>query len=159
MRVGLGGRNALFLLAAPAPASPAKRIRPSAIAQAAENPRCGRSPGATRAFGARARPEWPGESMMQPMKPMEPMKPMAEVESWWPGDLGRPASTGGQDGMRYAFFPEARRLAIEKEGVVTLYDSGAHRITGVSQGGGAGEAPVFSGEDGPVRIEDLHRLG
>ena len=91
---------------------------------------------------------------MQPMKPMEPMKPMSAGERWWPEGLGTPSSSGGQDGLRYAFFPDAQRLAIEQVGKVTVYDSGEHRITGVSQDGGA---PVFSGEDGPVRVEDLRR--
>ena len=32
--------------------------------------------------------------------------------SWWPEALGTPASTGAQNDMRYAFFPQSRRLAI-----------------------------------------------
>ena len=92
---------------------------------------------------------------MQPMKPMEPMKPITTEPAWWPEGLGTPASSGGQDGMRYAFFPETRRLAIEREGRVAVYDSGDRRITGVSQDGGE---PVFSGEGGPVRVEELRQL-
>ncbi|MFC0389092.1 hypothetical protein ACFFIC_26605 [Roseomonas vinacea] len=88
---------------------------------------------------------------------MKPMEPMAETPPWWPGDLGQPSSTGGQDGLRYAFFPDARRLAIEKDGAVTVYDSGEHRITGVAQDGG-GEGPVFHAGDQPVRLSDLRRL-
>ena len=36
--------------------------------------------------------------------------------SWWPNDLGQPSSTGAQNNLRYAYFPGARRLAIEVGG-------------------------------------------
>ena len=49
---------------------------------------------------------------------------------WWPEGLGRPSATGGQNGMRYACFPDTHRVAIEQAGQVTLYDSGEHRISG-----------------------------
>ena len=61
---------------------------------------------------------------MKPMKPMEPMKPMSGGEKWWPDELGQPSSSGSQNNMRYAFFPKARRLLIEKQGNLTTYDSG-----------------------------------
>ena len=32
---------------------------------------------------------------------------------WWPEGLGAPASIGGQNGMRYAYFPQARRVAVD----------------------------------------------
>lgn len=67
---------------------------------------------------------------MEPMKPMHPMKPMEAGPAWWPDGLGQPASSGGQNGTRYAFFPDHRRLAVERDGKVTLYDSGDHRIGG-----------------------------
>src|SRR3954469_176378 len=40
-----------------------------------------------------------------------------------PAELGSPSSAGTQNDMRYAVFPAARRLAIEKSGRVTLYDT------------------------------------
>jgi hypothetical protein len=95
---------------------------------------------------------------MEPMKGMEPMKPMEPVSDsgWWPDGLGAPSSSGSQNGMRYAFFASAHRLAIETEGKVTLYDSGDHRINGVSQQDGGSRSLAFSSDDGPVRVEDLH---
>ena len=36
-----------------------------------------------------------------------------ESGNWWPADLGWASSTGAQNGVRYAYFAEARRLAIE----------------------------------------------
>ena len=47
---------------------------------------------------------------MKPMEPMKPMKPMAPMEKWWPADLGDPSTSGAQNDMRYAFFPDERRL-------------------------------------------------
>ena len=53
---------------------------------------------------------------MEGMKPMEPMKPMEWAAPWWPGDFGSPSSSGAQNGMKYAFFPEKRRLLVERDG-------------------------------------------
>ena len=75
-----------------------------------------------------------------------------QEKDWWPGDLGRPSSTGAQDGMRYACFPEARRVAVEQGGRVTVYDSGEHRIGGVSQSQGE---LVFTSQLGEIRAQDL----
>ena len=33
---------------------------------------------------------------------------------WWPPDLGRPSSSGGQNDSAYAYFPATRRLAIRQ---------------------------------------------
>jgi hypothetical protein len=96
---------------------------------------------------------------MEPMAPMKAMEPMPEAAAWWPADLGRPGSSGAQNGRRYAFFPENRRLAVEQDGAVTLYDSGDHRISGVSQDVSGDGSLTFSTEGGTVRIEDLRRIG
>jgi hypothetical protein len=74
---------------------------------------------------------------------------------WWPGGLGRPSSTGSQDGMRYAYFPETRRLAIEEGSGVAVYDTGEHHISGVSQSNGALR---FTGPSGAVAVERLRRI-
>ena len=78
---------------------------------------------------------------------------------WWPAALGRPSASGSQNGLRYACFPDARRVAVEQSGVVTLYDSGAHRITGVSQAQGGGRTLTFASQLGIVRAEDLPMAG
>ena len=99
---------------------------------------------------------------MKPMKPMEPMKlmePMKGAEPWWPKDLGEPATSGAQSGMRYAVFPDKKRLLIERDGQVTTYDSGDHRIGGVSQGDGASKTLTFSSQDGDVDLGTLKKLG
>ena len=98
---------------------------------------------------------------MEPMKPMaamEPMKPMKPLKfdpPWWPDELGSPASSGGQNDMRYACFPDAHRVAIEQAGVVTVYDSGEHRISGVSQSQGGTQDLAFTSQLGTVRAKDL----
>ncbi|BDA85978.1 hypothetical protein Sa4125_35200 [Aureimonas sp. SA4125] len=75
--------------------------------------------------------------------------------SWWPADLGEPASSGAQDGMRYAVFPEARRVVVERDGKVTVHDSGDHRIGGASQHQGSSSSLRFSSQHGAVGLETL----
>ena len=36
---------------------------------------------------------------------MKPMKPMDFGPAWWPEDLGKPSTSGGQNDVKYAFFP------------------------------------------------------
>ncbi len=74
---------------------------------------------------------------------------------WWPGNLGQPSAAGAQNGLRYACFPQAQRVAVEQAGQVTVYDSGQHRISGVSQSQGDGQELVFSSQLGDVRARDL----
>lgn len=75
--------------------------------------------------------------------------------SWWPADLGSPSSTGAQNSIRYAVFPASRRLAIDIDGQVTVYDTLDHQIGGVSQQQGYGASLTFSSQYGLVRVEDL----
>lgn len=79
---------------------------------------------------------------------------------WWPGDLGQPSASGSQNGVRYAAFADARRLAIEEGGKVSLYDTGDHSISGVSQsqsGGGPGSLR-FTSQRGDIDLASLTRL-
>jgi hypothetical protein len=51
---------------------------------------------------------------MKPMSGMKPMAPMKAPERWWPEKLGEhPDSAGGQNEMRYAFFGDHKRLAVD----------------------------------------------
>ncbi len=94
---------------------------------------------------------------MKPMRPMAPMKPLDFGEPWWPTTLGEPSSSGAQDGLRYAFFPEKRRLLVEQDGALTTYDSGDHRISGVAQQSSE-QSPTFTSQDGPVVLDGLKRV-
>jgi hypothetical protein len=77
------------------------------------------------------------------------------TSSWWPGDLGQPSSSGAQNDMRYAFFPAARRIAIQQGGTVHVYDSGDHQFSGFSQQQGGGQSLTFNSQYGTVRVSDL----
>jgi hypothetical protein len=77
---------------------------------------------------------------------------------WWPGDLGRPTTSGAQNGLRYAYFPETERLAIEADGAVALYATEGHAITGVSQQQGGSSGLRFSGPNGGIDLAALRRL-
>jgi hypothetical protein len=102
-----------------------------------------------------------GMAPMKPMEPMKPMKPMAPPDSsWWPQGLSNPGSSGGQNGLRYAFFPDQRRLAVEQNGKVTQYDTGDHQISGVSQqqGGGGNGTPRFSSQQGDLDLASLKQI-
>ena len=74
---------------------------------------------------------------------------------WWPAELGQAASVGAQNNMRYAYFPAARRLAIDLGGGVTVYDSGDHQIGGFSQQQGGDQSLLFTSQYGLVRVADL----
>ena len=74
---------------------------------------------------------------------------------WWGPDLRWPNSTGGQNGLRYAWFSQAHRLAIETNGQVTIYDTLDHQIGGVSQQQGGGYSVTFSSQYGYVDLSQL----
>jgi hypothetical protein len=79
----------------------------------------------------------------------------ASAGTWWPDGLGSPASSGAQNSMRYACFPERRRLAIERHGKVIVYDTGHYRLTGFSQQQSTTQDLMFSGPDGTVRTDSF----
>jgi hypothetical protein len=75
--------------------------------------------------------------------------------SWWPSDLGSPGSTGAQNDLKYAYFPDARRLAIQQGGQVKVYDTGDHWISGFSQQQSGDQSLTFTSQNGLVRVADL----
>ena len=77
----------------------------------------------------------------------------ANLGSWWPGELGRPSSSGSQEDSRYAVFPQARRLAVQSGGgPVRVYDTLGHVIGGVQQQQGG---LSFTSQYGTFTIESL----
>lgn len=74
---------------------------------------------------------------------------------WWPGDLRFPNSTGAQNGVRYAYFAQARRLAIELNGRVTVYDTLDHNIGGFSQQQSYGGTISFNSQYGLIDVASL----
>src|SRR6476469_278979 len=78
---------------------------------------------------------------------------------WWPSDLGRPSSSGGQNDASYAYFPGPRRLAVRRGGHVTLYDTGDHAISGVQQQQGSRGSLEFSSQFGTFTVDSLPIVG
>jgi len=76
-------------------------------------------------------------------------------DSPWPAELGRASSSGSQNNLHYAVFPQARRLAIDVNGQVTVYDIGDHHISGFSQQQGGDQSLTFTSQYGLVRVADL----
>jgi len=74
---------------------------------------------------------------------------------WWPGDLGSPSSSGSQNNLRYAIFPAVRRLVIDLNGYVTVYDTLDHQIGGVGQQQGSGASFTFTSQYGVVSVDSL----
>jgi hypothetical protein len=78
--------------------------------------------------------------------------------NWWPEGLGHAASTGSQNNLRYAFFPETRRLAIDLGGSVKIYDTRDHRIGGFSQQQSGGQSLSFTSQHGLVDRASLEEV-
>ena len=76
--------------------------------------------------------------------------------AWWPSEFGQPSSSGGQNDFRYAYFPNARRLAVQAAGQLRIYDTQDHQIGGVSQQqSGSGSSFTFSSQYGQFAAESL----
>ncbi|WP_320203565.1 SHOCT domain-containing protein [Agrobacterium rosae] len=75
--------------------------------------------------------------------------------SSWPQHLGQASSTGAQNNLRYAFFPVTRRLAIDVNGEITVYDTKDHNIGGFSQQQSGDQSLTFTSQHGLVRVADL----
>ena len=75
--------------------------------------------------------------------------------NWWPDGLGQASSTGAQNNVRYAVFPSTRRLALDINGNVSVYDTLDHQIGGVSQQQGGDASLSFTSQYGLVQIVNL----
>lgn len=81
--------------------------------------------------------------------------PAGSSGNWWPTGLQFPNSTGAQNNVRYAYFATIRRLAIEVNGQVTLYDTLDHQIGGFSQQQSVGGSITFTSQYGLVDVKTL----
>nr|WP_320014042.1 SHOCT domain-containing protein [uncultured Desulfobacter sp.] len=86
---------------------------------------------------------------------MFPVVPPGSKNSnqWWPVELGSPSSSGAQNDIRYAVFPN--RLAIQLNGQVTVYDTLDNNISGVSQQQGGNTSLTFSSQYGTIAVNTL----
>jgi Short C-terminal domain len=74
---------------------------------------------------------------------------------WWPAELGFANGTGAQNQVRYAYFNQTHRLAVELNGQVTVYDTLDHQIGGVSQQQGGGGSLTLTSQHGTVGVATL----
>lgn len=79
-------------------------------------------------------------------------------DAWWPAELAEPGASGAQNGTRYAWFPAQRRLAVEQEGRLDLFDTAHHVIGGVAQHQGGRSAMRFTSQDGLIDLDTLARV-
>jgi hypothetical protein len=87
-------------------------------------------------------------------------QPASQYQSWYPAELGFPSTSGSQNNVRYAYFPAATRLAIELFGKVTIYETGAHNISGVSQSqSNADGSMTFTSQFGVIPVSTLRIVG
>ncbi|MCP9841119.1 SHOCT domain-containing protein [Synechococcus sp. J7-Johnson] len=89
-----------------------------------------------------------GQQAFQAMQPIQP------TPCWWPAELGTPNASGSQDEVRYAYFSEPGRLAVDLNGTVNLYDVQDQPITGLAQGSSKGD-PVFVTPEGLLSLSSL----
>jgi hypothetical protein len=74
---------------------------------------------------------------------------------WYPAELGAPSALGAQNNVRYAYFANAHRLAVDTGGDVWVYDTLNHQIGGFSQQQGGSDSLTFSSQFGPVPVATL----
>ena len=74
---------------------------------------------------------------------------------WWPAEFGFPNGTGAQNQVRYAYFNQTHRLAVELNGHITVYDTLDHQIGGVSQQQGSGGSLTLTSQHGTVSVATL----
>ena len=84
-----------------------------------------------------------------------PEAPGRASGQWWPAELGFPNGTGAQNQIRYAYFNQNHRLAVELNGHVTVYDTLDHHISGVSQQQGRGGSLTLTSQHGTVSVSTL----
>lgn len=95
-------------------------------------------------------------TVIQPTATGKPSQPVSQSSTdWWPNDLGTPSATGAQNQMRYAYFAQNKRLALEVNGQISIYDTLDHQISGVSQQQGTQETLAFTSQRGTFGISDL----
>ncbi|OWU86590.1 hypothetical protein ATO6_07345 [Oceanicola sp. 22II-s10i] len=100
----------------------------------------------------------PAASQSQSQSPGGGVSLFVPSGSDWPAELGTPASVGAQNDMRYAYFPDRQRLAVDVGGRITVYDTGDHRISGFGQAQSGGQSLSFNSQYGLIDLSQLHRV-
>ncbi|PLW75929.1 SHOCT domain-containing protein [Cohaesibacter celericrescens] len=84
--------------------------------------------------------------------------PGSGQSNWWPQELGQPSSSASQNNMRYAYFPNVNRLAIDAGGVIAIYDTLNHQIGGFSQQQSYDGSITLSSQFGVIQLSSLPRV-
>lgn len=74
---------------------------------------------------------------------------------WWPEELGTPSATGAQNNVRYAYFADTQRLAVETGAEVWVYDTQDHRIGGLAPQQAGDTSITFKSQFGTVNLAAL----
>jgi hypothetical protein len=74
------------------------------------------------------------------------------------GRIGQAGSRRRAERSPVSVFPDTRRLIIDDQGAITVYDTGSHRIFGVAQARSSDQTLSFTSQDGLVRIADLRKV-
>lgn len=85
------------------------------------------------------------------------MRRATASQARWPESWGTPSAIGAQDNLEYAWFPHRRQLWVRRHGHAAVYNTGEHRIFGVSQQQGDAHSLVFTSQFGPVDLETLEQ--
>jgi len=75
-------------------------------------------------------------------------------DSWWPASFGSPAVSGDKFGMRFAFFPRAKRLLVQQGGRIDAHDTSDDQITGVAEMTGGTSDLGFNTNRGAVKLDE-----
>jgi hypothetical protein len=88
---------------------------------------------------------------------LRPLKPSLDSKAsrWWPDQMGEAASSGSSDELRYAYFPRAHRLLLERHGELTIYDTGLHQFRGALRPHGSDGMLSFTSQNGRVTLDLL----
>ena len=100
---------------------------------------------------------WQGQGSSGPQGSVSLFVPEAPGASrnWWPDNLGSPTSVGGKNNVRYAYFPQTRRLAVDTGDRLDVYDTLDHQISGFSQQQSRGGSLSFHSQHGLVDLASL----
>jgi hypothetical protein len=88
------------------------------------------------------------------LRALRAQQPVAH--SSWPTEPGIASTSGTSADMRYAYFPQNRRLAVECAGVLTIYDTAEYQFRGMLQAHPAENLGIsILTQRGRIRLTDL----
>lgn len=74
---------------------------------------------------------------------------------WWPEELGIPSATGTRNNVRYAYFADTQRLAVETGDEVWVYDTQDHQISGLAPQQAGDRSILFTSQFGTLNLAAL----